>query len=452
MKLKSALSISACLLFSVSIVSCSSNVQTPSSSETGVLQEQAVSAPPSTGAYTTGQYRNLVSEAGVTANIATRLSDTWNQFFTSTDNNKRLYYSAGSNGNGAMGYILDTGNNDVRSEGMSYGMMIAVQMDKQTTFDALWNWAKTNMQHSSGPNKGYFAWHCDTGGNKIDQSPASDGEEYFAMALEFAAGRWGGKTGIYDYQKEANDILNVMLHKEDMNGGIVGGVTNMFNQYNQVVFVPSTGTASNGSPYNSFTDPSYHVPAFYDLFSQWAWGYKDKTADRNKWATIAAASRNYLFDKAANSSTGLNPDYTEFNGTAKTLGNNDGHNNYAYDAWRVAMNWSVDYAWHAKAANEKVLVDRLQGFMNGQGVTSFKNTYSLSGTALDNNHDSGHMAMLATASLAATNSTRAAAFVKELWNNGQIPTGQYRYYSGLLYFMGLLHTSGNFKVYKPGGV
>jgi endo-1,4-beta-D-glucanase Y len=448
MNLKPTLSITAWLLFSVSVVSCSTNSPAPDSAISGtegVLQEQAVGAPPSTGAYTTGQYRNLVSEAGVSANIATRLNDTWNSYFNSTDNNQRLYYSAGNNGNGAMGYILDTGNNDVRSEGMSYGMMISVQMNKQSTFDALWNWAKTNMQHSSGANKGYFAWHCNTSGGKLDQSPASDGEEYFAMALEFAAGRWGSKTGIYDYQKEANDILNVMLHKEDMNGGVVGGVTNMFGQYNQVVFVPIGSAAT-------FTDPSYHVPAFYDLFSQWAWGYKDRTADRNKWATIAAASRNYLFNQAAHGTTGLSPDYSEFNGTPKSMNSNDGHNNYAYDAWRTSMNWAVDYAWHAKAANEKVLVDRLQGFMYGQGVSSFKNTYTLSGTPLDTNHDSGHVAMLATSSLAATNPTRAAAFVSELWTKSTIPTGQYRYYSGLLYFMGLLHTSGNFKIYKPGGV
>lgn len=37
-----------------------------------------------------------------------------------------------------MGYIEDILNNDVRTEGMSYGMMIAVQLDKKTEFDRLW--------------------------------------------------------------------------------------------------------------------------------------------------------------------------------------------------------------------------------------------------------------------------------------------------------------------------
>ena len=35
--------------------------------------------------------------------------------------------------------ILDLGNQEVRSEGMAFGMMIAVQLDKQEEFDKLWN-------------------------------------------------------------------------------------------------------------------------------------------------------------------------------------------------------------------------------------------------------------------------------------------------------------------------
>lgn len=33
------------------------------------------------------------------------------------------------------GYMVDTCNTDVRTEGMSYGMMMAVQMDKEEEFD-----------------------------------------------------------------------------------------------------------------------------------------------------------------------------------------------------------------------------------------------------------------------------------------------------------------------------
>jgi oligosaccharide reducing-end xylanase len=40
-------------------------------------------------------------------------------------------------------------------------------------------------------------------------------------------------------------------------------------------------------------------------------------------------------------------------------------------------------------------------------------------------------------------------FVQVLWNM-QIPSGQWRYYDGMLYMLGLLHVSGNFRIYVPG--
>jgi oligosaccharide reducing-end xylanase len=88
-----------------------------------------------------------------------------------------------------MAYLLDTGYEDVRTEGMSYGMMIAVQLDKKEEFDRIWKWTKTYMYNAEGPNAGYFAWHCNPDGSVIDSNPATDGEEWFVMALFFAAAR-----------------------------------------------------------------------------------------------------------------------------------------------------------------------------------------------------------------------------------------------------------------------
>jgi oligosaccharide reducing-end xylanase len=60
----------------------------------------------------------------------------------------------------------------------------------------------------------------------------------------------------------------------------------------------------------------------------------------------------------------------------------------------------------------------------------------------------GLVAMAATAGLAAS-TEKATPFVEALWD-ARIPTGQWRYYDGLLYLMGLLYTSGNFQIYTPG--
>jgi len=52
------------------------------------------------------------------------------------------------------------------------------------------------------------------------------------------------------------------------------------------------------------------------------------------------------------------------------------------------------------------------------------------------------------ASLAATNRERAAKFVDALWK-ADIPSGRYRYYDGMWYLMGLLHCSGEFRIWPP---
>ena len=57
--------------------------------------------------------------------------------FTATRKIEAVYFAARKNANGPLAQIRDIGSGDVRSEGMSYGMMIAVQLDKRAEFDAL---------------------------------------------------------------------------------------------------------------------------------------------------------------------------------------------------------------------------------------------------------------------------------------------------------------------------
>jgi len=420
----------------------------------GQTHQALVSNPPSVGAAVSGTYRNLfVDWLGVTqAEVDTKINALYGHYF-GVGTTSKLYYADGSNSNGPKAYIYDTGNRDVRSEGMSYGMMIAVQLDKKAEFDALWNWAKSNMQHQTGPFAGYFAWQCNRQGNVIGDAPASDGEEYFATALFFASHRWGDASGIYDYSAEANRILNTMLHKEDMNGGVVGGVTNMFNRtYKQVVFTPYYSSAEH-------TDPSYHLPAFYELWGRWAEGYSfaggtptpaERDADRQFWLDAADASRTF-FGWTTHPTTGLNPDYAYFTGEPHPdyQGGTE-HMDFRYDAWRTAMNWAVDYNWWAADEIEKTLSNRVLTFFYDQGIASYGNLYTLAGVELGSSHSLGLIATNAAAALAATNepSAHAQDFVQALWDAAP-QFGNYRYYDGLLQFLSFLHVSGKFRAYFP---
>ena len=376
--------------------------------------------PASVGAVSTGNYRNMFKELGYSdAEIDKKVESAWQKLFYGTDE-ERIYYPVGDD----MAYIYTADTDDVRSEGMSYGMMICVQMDKQEEFNRLWKWAKTYMQHTSGEFKGYFAWQMNTNGTKKDNTPAADGEEYFATSLLFASARWGNGEGIYNYNKEAQEILTTMLHQADDGVGV-----NMFNKEHKMpVFCPIGNAAT-------YSDPSYHLPAFYEV-----WAIKAEQ-DNDFWSEAAEASRQHFKD-ATNEKTGLGPDYSEYTGAAKNEGN---HGDFRFDAWRIAANIACDYAWWAKDTWATTHANRIQSFFYDQGVDSYGNQWSLDGKNLGPDHSPGLVAMNATASLASSDK-KSWSFLEDLWNISPT-TGKYRYYDGCLYMMGLLHCSGKFRAY-----
>jgi oligosaccharide reducing-end xylanase len=362
----------------------------------------------------------LFAEIGVTKEQwDSRIQKAFEQFFYGDAEQEKVYYEVGSD----EAYILDVGDQDVRTEGMSYGMMLSVQMNKQMEFNRLWTWAKKHMQHSEGEFKGYFSWHNNIQGEPIDKNPASDGEEYFATALMLASERWGDGKGIYNYKKEAQDIFYTMLHQKDNSQGI-----NLFNaEEKQVVFVPSR----SGS---TFTDPSYHLPAFYERWAQW------DPSNANFWKDAAKASRE-LWVHAANPDTGLMADYTRFDGIPYI---NQGHEHFFADAYRVAMNMALD--WHTTHADprQRELLTRYQDFFAKEGIDQYGGKYSLAGKKLEDYHPIGLVGMNAVASLASTHKQRLD-FVKALWDTS-LPTGQYRYYDGFLYMFAMLICSDNYHI------
>jgi uncharacterized repeat protein (TIGR02543 family) len=415
-------------------------------------------APPSTGAVVSGVYRNMFKEMGKTdAEIDAKVQDTWNKLFTGSETN-RIYYPVGSD----MAYILDSGNNDVRSEGMSYGMMMALQLNKQTEFDRLWKWARTYMYNppeiATSNVRGYFSWQCSTTGEKKDRNPAPDGDFYFVTALLFASNRWGDGDGIFEYGKIARRILYDMLHRDP--GGLDNyGAASLFRtQDGAGKYMPVFSTEGNAS---SFTDPSYHLPAFYEVWAIEMERDADNSNTRGIWPSVqalrddaafykqAAATSRAFFKIATNATTGLGPDYANFDGTP-TGGE---HADFRYDAWRIAMNIAMDYAWFAEDDWQKTFANRIQTFFYGKGVNSYGGLWNLSGTTEikpegNSDHSPGVVAGNAVASLAATH-TNAWAFLDDFWNIGMTP-GRYRYYDGCLYMLGLLHVTGNFQAYLSG--
>jgi oligosaccharide reducing-end xylanase len=383
------------------------------------------------GAGATGHYRNLFKEylGKSDAEIEARVQGAWRQLFEGDPGSQRLYYPVADD----MAYIPDINNNDVRTEGLSYGMMICVQLDRPAEFNRLWKFAKHYMFHDDGPLRGYFAWHTAFDGRRLSEGPAPDGEEWFVMALFFASHRWGDGAGIFNYSAEAQALLHTMLHKDEEPGR--DRVTNMFDRAaRQINFTP-------GPPGSTFSDPSYHLPAFSTLWSSWA----ADPADRAFLAEVTRTSRE-LFQKAAHPRTGLMPDYSEFAGPPHTSPRGD-HDEFRYDAWRTLSNPALDWSWWAADPWQVGQANRVLTFLASHG-DKIPDRYKIDGTPVSTNcNTAGLMAMAATAALAADRAV-GEPWVRRLWDM-PMPTGRARYYDGLLTMLALLEVSGNFRIYGP---
>lgn len=374
------------------------------------------------GAFYTGKYRNVFAEFGYDeAAIEQRLHDTWEQLFYG-DEDTKIYYEHSED----KAYLLDTGNNDARTEGMSYGMMMCVQMDKKEEFDKLWLFSKHFMQHTEGKYKDYFAWHTRTDGSRISQGPAPDGEEFFAMALFFASNRWGDGPEPFNYSEQARQILRACVHKgEDGEEG-----DPMWDPETKLIrFIPE-------SP---FSDPSYHLPHFYELFALWA-----DPEDSQFWKEAAQASRDYL-PKACHPVTGLAPEYANYDGTPRV--EIPRHMDFYSDSYRVAANIGLDYEWFGVDDRQITIANNIQKFFSGVDPKDYQK-YAIDGTPRDMPalHPIGLLATNAMASLAA-NGEHVKEFIDRFWNT-PLRTGVRRYYDNCLYFFSFLALSGNYRIWK----
>ena len=322
------------------------------------------------------------------------------------------------------GCMVDTGNVDARTEGMSYGMMMCVQMNRKDLFDRLWRFSTRYMLLDKGPHAGYFAWSVTPEGRHNAEGPAPDGEEYFAMALFMASDRWGEGEGIYAYAERAREILRHCVHQPEL---AEGGRAMWDEETALIRFVPEA----------DFSDPSYHLPHFYTVFADRA-----DPEDRAFWLRAAEASRKYIA-RSAHPVTGMSPEYAEYDGTPRFMF----RKNFGYysDAYRVAINIALDTLWFGKREETAAVATRLQDFFHGIPAEDYR-AYQIDGTPTEEPamHPVAITAALAAAS-AASGSPWAEDCLRDFWRT-PLRKGKRRYYDNCLYFFSLLLLAGKYRI------
>ena len=373
------------------------------------------------GAYYTGDYTSpFKTYLGKTdEEIQAKLDQLWNHYFKGGDN-KTVYYDYGNEA-----YIKDVNNIDVRSQGMSYGMMICVQTNHKEEFDKLWTWTKNHLWRKNGSWDDYFAYRCYLDGYVYDENSCSDAEMYFMMALLFAANRWGDAS----YMTDAQYILDRMWSNSQHN---------LFNpSFYVITFQPVDDRIY-------FTNPSHNLPTFIDLFSRWS------TTNQDKWKKATSKTRDFLL-KASNTMSGLFTDYADFDGTPHSVPYNSNADKYMYDAMRTAMNFGMDYyLFGVDATNQQTMAKRLIDFFERDNYTHAR--FEWDGTRPSESYTTGEAGCNAVACYALMNKPEYKDIIKKnlqmVWD-ASLMTGQYRYYEGIVHYLAMLHLCGSFKIWKP---
>ena len=249
---------------------------------------------------------------------------------------------------------------DAVSEGVGYGMLVALYANDQTTFNKMWEKASEIMW-----NGDYNDWHMSPDG-KIPMEghgAATDAEEDIALALIFAdklvsAGKWTAYTSPFlnkTYAEQAQKLLNKMWDTQQiLSSGIVA---------------PGAGW---GGDY--FVNPGYFSPAWYKVFEKF-----DQT-DGNRWKT--AVDKCYeIISKSPGYSMGMVPDWMTPQGGwvgSEGLGYNAYFESRAFfkDAIRILWRVAIDAIWFDESRAKEFLKNALK-FINDKGGPSAANFYQI---------------------------------------------------------------------------
>jgi endo-1,4-beta-D-glucanase Y len=244
--------------------------------------------------------------------------------------------------------------NSSNSEGIAYGMEIAVYMDDQATFDKLWQYEQLHL----GPN-GLMEWEIDPNGGTLSTGAASDGDEDMAFALVMADKKWGGKGSLPDtylnYAKKQIDLI--WQHEVD----------------HQLADVLMPGDQFGGG---QVINISYFAPAYYRIFGQ----VSGKTAEWNR-----AVDTSYDVIEATlnqtnkNASNGLVPAWSTPAGAPMAPTGSSHPTHHQLDSCRTPFRLAQDYCWFGEP-RALAYLQKISAFYAGVGASEIVEGYNLDGT------------------------------------------------------------------------
>jgi endo-1,4-beta-D-glucanase Y len=247
--------------------------------------------------------------------------------------------------------------NSSNSEGIAYGMLIAVYMNDQGLFDDLWKYEQLWIQPD-----GLMNWEINPQGTAASGTgAASDGDEDMALALVMADKKWSGRGSLADsYLNLAKKQIGLIWSLEVDH--TMGDVLTPGDQF------------GGGSIINI----SYFAPAAYRIFGQITgntadWNRVVESSYRVLQATLTAANGNL--------NNGLVPAWSTPAGVPMAPPGKP--TNHQLDSSRTPFRIAQDFCWF-RETRAQVYLEKISSFYAGIGATHLVDAYALTGAPAPN--------------------------------------------------------------------
>lgn len=346
---------------------------------------------------------------------------------------KENYIFCGADCGNDLGLVYDPSISYLApSEGVGYGMLMAVMMDDQPTFDTVYDAAHAIMLDR---NTGLFHWRADNRGQIEGRSSATDAELDIAAALIFAErrvanGEWM-QHGERPYGERASALLDSIWRYEVGEGR----------------YLKAGDQFGNGQ---DITNLSYFAPAWFRLYNAFE--------DGERWTPVIEQGYESLY-ATAGAPFGLAPDWSMADGSAAfdtcnriSRPANACRYEMFYDAIRVPWRVGLDCLWYDEPRACE-WSQRTAAFLNSRPDDQFARMYDLSGNPIVDYQDETMLGMWLVASLAAEDTAlqgRIEGVLAEraanALNTGYFGSLPQYYYNQSLGWFGASLLSGDFRL------
>jgi endo-1,4-beta-D-glucanase Y len=315
------------------------------------------------------------------------------------------------------------------SEGIAYGMMIAVYMNEQTMFEEFWKYSQLYLT-----GNGLMHWYVSANGESVlGEGAASDADEDIAWALIMADRQWGG-AGTLDkpYIELAKEQItriwdHEVLKAEDTGGRLLRVGDSWGNNWETV-------------------NISYFAPSYYRTFAT--------VTGNDEWNDVVQTSydtmNNSLNAENGNELNGLVPAWSTSAGAPNggVWGGDPAPTHYQYDSCRTPFRVGLDYCFHGEPL-AKEYTAKTSAFFSLIGVHAIVDGYELDGTPRPEFPDGQSAAFIGPAAVGALNDPQFSPFSDEAYTalaGLKLLTGG-AYYELSWTVLSLLVLSGNFLDY-----